>query len=710
MRVPTSREWLTADEAADERLPGLLFTARWISQWILRAGVATRFRNSSGGRRAREFHWSSLPGEARAEYAKRHATETRDLNPCREQQQTGKDLLAEARGLIVKSWLGARTGRTKNADRKRYCAAYNARKVKLDDWVFRLVPSIEPHQIALWECRLRRGEDLRDGRGRPSGTALFDHDLTLKNYVVAAVAARPLLSATAIRKLITTDLGREIPLRTLQHFLKHFRATAKPELKALTNPDRYRSHHKPAFGVVGARIERINQRWEIDASPADAMCLVDGRELRYKLIGCIDVFTRRAMIVVTDQARAVATMALLRRAILAWGLPELVKIDNGKEFKNRAVERFAQDAGIITEFSRAFTPEQKPHIERFFGTLTRDLFELLPGYIGHNVAERQGIEARRSFQHRFGEDAHLAFGVQLSPEALQARIDGWCNEIYARHVHEGIKRTPHDLALAFAGDVRRLPDERVLDALLLDAPDASGIRVVAKSGIRIGNRFYVAGELGEWMGHRVHCRFDPFQPEQIVVYNDTRTKFICVARDRDQMDGADLAREAVRAQKLNAAKITDIRSAVRGVQRRYPADGAADRLLIDARQIFVPDPESAEAMRMAARPALIAQAEAMQALSASAAPPRAIEPTPEQRESAEIFHLEEAARHTPLPERMEQCDGYERPRFIDDDLGFYAWLTGHRDMLDQADRLALEDFESDPSFQDLLNSKQKARA
>ena len=707
MHVSGDHEWLTAAEAADAQLPGLPGTKRNVNRFITENSVATRARSGRGG--GREFHWSSLPAPAREEWLKRFGEASESTPPVeRAARETGKDLLAEARGLIVLAFHACPRARTKSAARKMFCAAYKARRVKLDEWVLRLVPAVAPHQIALWECRLRRGEDLRDGRGRPSGTGLFDHDLTLKNYVIAAVAARPHLAATAIKSLITTDLGREIPLRTLQHFLKHFRQSAAPALKALTNPDRYRSHHKPAFGVVGARVERINQRWEIDASPADAMCLVNGRELRYKIVGCIDVFTRRAMIVVTDQVRGLATMALLRRAILAWGLPELVKIDNGKEFKNRAVERFCADTGVTTEFSKAFTPEQKPHIERFFGTISRDLFELLPGYIGHNVADRQGIEARRSFQHRFGEDGNLAFGISLSPEDLQARADAWCDDVYARRSHEGIKQTPHDRALAFAGDVRRLSDERLLDALLLDAPDASGIRVVGKSGLRIGNRYYVAGELGEWSGHRVHCRFDPHQPEQIVVYNDTRTKFICVARDRDQMDGAELAREAVRAQKLNAARITDIRSAVRKVQRQYPADGAADRLLIDARNMFVPDPESAEAMRVAARPALIAQGEALKVLESTFAPERPIEPTPEQRESAAIFHLEEAAKSAPAPDRMEQCDGYERPAFLGDELGLFGWLSDHRDTLDAADRLALEDFESDPSFQDLLNNQRKA--
>jgi hypothetical protein len=145
------------------------------------------------------------------------------------------------------------------------------------------------------------------------------------------------------------------------------------------------------------------------------------------------------------------------------------------------------------------------------------------------------------------------------------------------------------------------------------------------------------------------------------------------------------------------------------VQRAYPADGAADRLLIDARRSFVPDPESAKAMQIAARPALLAQMKGLNALES--APETAIEATAEERESAEIFHLEELAAHAPAPERLVSCDGYTRPAFIGDELGFYAWLDAHREALDDRDALDLEKFESDPSFQDLLsNHQRRARA
>src|SRR6185312_4231916 len=171
------------------------------------------------------------------------------------------------------------------------------------------------------------------------------------------------------------DLKLDIPLRTVQLFVAGARKTVMH--KAMTDPDRYRSHHQPAFGSLSRRAGTINALWEIDATPGEVMCVEGNRTCRVKLTAVIDVFTRRARIVVSDQPRATATMAVLRRAILDFGLPATMKADNGKEFRSRSVEVFCADLGIAAEWSRPFSPEQKGHIERFFKTLLHELFETL---------------------------------------------------------------------------------------------------------------------------------------------------------------------------------------------------------------------------------------------------------------------------------------------------------------------------------------------
>jgi putative transposase len=181
-----------------------------------------------------------------------------------------------------------------------------------------------------------------------------------------------------VQQAIAAELQRDVPLRTLQAFLASLKKNNRALVKALTDPDRARSHHKPAFGSRSMNVTRPTSCGRSTPSPADAMCATAEGPRRYALTAVIDVLTRRARVVVSDQPRGLATQALLRRAIADFGMPEVLKADNGKEYRNRAVERFCRDTGIRLEFSRPFSPEEKGHIERFFKTLSHGFLSCCP--------------------------------------------------------------------------------------------------------------------------------------------------------------------------------------------------------------------------------------------------------------------------------------------------------------------------------------------
>jgi len=615
-----------------------------------------------------------------------------------------KDLIAEARmqvAIAARDFITARKLTTAKG-LKAFSAAYKLpRTIRLPDWVKQAVPEAKPHQVRVWWRALKTGTGtaaLRDKRGRPDGSGVFDRDLELKNYVIANFAARPHRSASAIQEDIEGDLNRVIPLRTLQLFLQGLRGQNKALVKALTDPDRARSHHQPAFGSLSRRAEQggINSLWEIDATPGDVMCVYEGRRARVKLTAVIDVFTRRARIVVSDQPRAIATMAVLRRAILAFGLPTVLKADNGKEFSNRSVEAFCADFGIAVELSRPFSPEQKGHIERFFKTILHDLFEDLPGYLGHNVAERRGIENRRSFAHRFGEDANLAFQAELSPAELQARIDHWLTEIYEQRPHDGIAMPPFAKALAHAGDVKRLADERALDRLLLVAPGEGGLRTVAKKGVAAFGRHYVHEALGFHMGRKVAVRYDPHDQSRIAVYDAADKLFLCVALDPEFIPNDELMALAAKA-KANARAVTrEMRDTVRKVQKLYPVGSAADRRLLALQAGPDLTDDAREAMRLAHPPKLIVS----RAMDDAGIEPEPVEATAEQRETAAEVLAELSGIETQT--RMVACDGYERPSFPNDDIGFWHWAQARMASgaaLDARDHSDIEALGADENFQ-----------
>jgi len=733
--VRPEKQWLTAAEAAAEQLPEFQFSERQVQYFIRDGKLQGRKRAGRGG--GREFHWTDLPAQARTEYLKRHGVAVEKAAP----ESRDRNLEAEARARIVEAAREFLSGRKGTIAKKlnSFCANYKNRRAGMEPWVYEAVSNIAPHRIAAWERKLRAGgtQALLDSRGRPKGTSWIEDDLGLRAFIVATVAARPHLAATAIRSAVLTDLNRDVPLRTLQAFLATLKKNNKALVKALTDPDRARSHHRPAFGSRSMNIVRVNQLWEIDASPADAMCATAEGPRRFKLTAVIDVCTRRVRVVVSDQPRGLATQALLRRAIIELGLPETLKADNGKEYRNRAVERFCRDTGIRLEFSRPFSPEEKGHIERFFGTLQRGLFELLPGYIGHDVAGRRAIENRRSFAHRFGEQAQLVMETSLTPAELQARIDTWLTDVYEQTPHGGLGMAPAAKALAHAGEEKRLENLRALDVLLFDVEDGHGIRIVGKRGVRVGNAFYVADELGAYPGRRVHVKRDPLDPSTAIIYCAASNQFICVARDADSLDGESRMRVALSAKRNFDQMVSRARRDTKAVQRLHAPDGLADRMLrlaasndfpsspsgtaegpariaklsaIDsnvkgAGEPFTLAPESERALFDASRPALVEHARAQAAIEQSKSVPRPYEPTDEDRAGVVAF-LESVSPAAPPPQ-LVQCDGYTRP-FIEDDVEEYRWLEAHEAMLDASDRARLEECRASHSFQ-LLVQQHRAR-
>lgn len=72
---------------------------------------------------------------------------------------------------------------------------------------------------------------------------------------------------------------------------------------------------------------------------------------------------------------------------LAWGLPETILVDNGKEFKSKHLEEAALQLGIHINFARPRKGEDKSEVERYFGTI-KNFIHQLPGTTFSNIIDR----------------------------------------------------------------------------------------------------------------------------------------------------------------------------------------------------------------------------------------------------------------------------------------------------------------------------------
>ena len=293
----------------------------------------------------------------------------------------------------------------------------------------------------------------------------------------------------------------------------------------------------PALGSRSESVTALNQVWELDSTRIDVMC-ADGK--RYVLVAAIDVWSRRAMALVTPESRASAIGLLIRRCLLAWGVPDWIVTDEGADYTSRHVRRILGDLEVGHEVLPPYSPDQKPFIERWIRTLSHGLLTQLAGFVGHNVAQAKRLRDRTSFAARRGDDRTVTFRASLTPQQLQERIDGWCEHVYARDPHGGLGGiSPFERAASWRG-LRRTVDERGLDILLAEAAGRDGRRKVGKQGIGVDGGMYIAGELGDHMDEWVHVRRDPADYGTIHVFTDPdrdgRSAFICVAFDRTRTD------------------------------------------------------------------------------------------------------------------------------------------------------------------------------
>lgn len=526
------KEWLTADEIADEALPQLPNTKRGVNKfvdanaWNTHPTYARKRQGRGGGM---EYHFRLLPTLAQVAYVQKYMTvgtlpPSPPANPGAPLVQGRPGVERDARLAVIAAFELFERGLRLNRQGclSVFCDKYEMGSIKVEDWVKQTIPTVSRRSLMRWMSikRLGRVDNLAVDRSKArAGTGVLDtaNGGKVKAFILSLIAHAPQLSAAQVRTQVEDKFGPTLnvvskgvqrsldlpPPRTFQHFLKVLKENHTVELTKLTNPDKFRS--TMALSGVGTlrHITEPNALWQIDASPVDALC-IDGRHAIY---GCIDIATRRTIWYVSRTPRASAVALLIRKAILAWGVPHTIKTDNGSDFVAQDTKRLFASTGITMELSDAYSPQQKGHVERVIKTFQHQFASLLPGYVGHSVAERKAIEDRKSFAERLGQDTAEAFGVSLTGTQLQEAIDQWAETMYAHAPHGGLKgKSPFQVAAESAAPIRTI-NERALDVLLMPVAGKNGIRTTTKFGIRIDHYHYIAASI--LPGTDVFVRRDP---------------------------------------------------------------------------------------------------------------------------------------------------------------------------------------------------------
>lgn len=732
------KRWFSTSELDEMELPGLVKLARHIVRQADREGWRHRPREGRGG--GREYHLASLPDAARIEIARRSLStdiaspdcvaglpgdvadrnsslarhsgftavfSAREAAPSRtltrgdgEPEKTA--FLVNSRSVqrgssretLVRLAIAFQTasGFSSAVARAQFVTLYNRGNIDVPDWVRAEVPHATIRSMERWHSQIGRdGVAAVSGKyGHRKGSGQIDGNEELRDFCILQMTANVKLTSYHLQQFIEVRFGLSIPKRTVQRFMSTARIEHADAFLAAQDPDAFKNKRLVAFGSRSEGVVALNQLWETDASPADIL-VVDPTSpsgtRRMALIAVIDVWSRRVKVRVCETSTARNVLKLIRDFILDVGFPQAVKMDNGQDFAAAQVAYAFQALKIEQKFCTPFTPEEKPHVERFFGTMTRDLFAVLPGFVGHNVADRKAIEARRAFSNRLGESDKL-IEVSLTADDLQARINTWLEAEYHARRHDGINMSPRLKMAQFTGEVRRVTNERALDMLLAEPADGNGTRVVTKKGIRVENALFIDPELALHIGATVEVRLLDEDMGRIVVYSETG-EFICVAQCPERT-GADRREIAIAAKHVQREQQKEAKREVARKKREIKPHTIIDEVLAEherraSRVVSFERPSVPHVT-----PALSAAAAALERMAGRRGEAKPL--TAEEMENAAEFTVQAEILH--LPPRPA-------PEVLDDFDWVVKWM-GRRDELAPMQIDMLDELLATPSIKQRL--------
>ncbi|WP_196795120.1 DNA-binding protein [Mariprofundus ferrooxydans] len=412
-------------------------------------------------------------------------------------------------------------------------AAIESGEYALPEWVQAEMPtyrgqqSLKPATLAKWDADYREKGimALTDGYGNRKHQSIIETNEGLFRLVIGAMIKAPQITGKAMIEFIEATNRLRAPTadapalpvpsqRAYERFRGSWIAENKQIWTKIINPDQWKNVYMSAAGSHTENINRLNQLWELDSTPADWL-LTDGR---HSVVGVIDMDSKRLKYYVSKTSKSMAVCQVTRRAILDWGVPEGVRTDNGKDYVSDQYDMVLDGLTIAHQVCIPFASEEKGTIERVMRTMSHGILNLLPGFIGHNVAERKAIEARKSFSARLMTHGEIV-EVEMTAADLQQHLDDWCEHYYGNDKHAGLGMSPNQKARSYRGTIRRIEDERALDMLLCEI---GGVRRIGKKGVRFENHTYFNDEIGQYIGKNALLKYDEQDIGRLYAYVEDR--------------------------------------------------------------------------------------------------------------------------------------------------------------------------------------------
>lgn len=290
----------------------------------------------------------------------------------------------------------------------------------------------------------------------------------------------------------------------------------------------------------GVEVRYPLERVEIDGTPIDLIVTDENGEVigRPVLIIAIDKLTRYIVgfsisfggegwqdvmlcirHIIMDKSYVRESYPDIKNEWKAYGIPQIIVVDNSLGFKNNAMDDAAYELGATLLFCPVKTPQWKGSIERFFRTSCTSLIHKLPGTTRSN-----------SSQLSTSENPTKEACISLS--LLTKLFHKWIIDEYSQRLNKGAGGIPskiwdkavQDHPVAWPNSNQEIP-------ILLGKVE---MRQIRNTGIELMNLHYNSIELNKLYhqfsqsnnGKNVNfkIKYDPFNINQIFVYDHLKNK------------------------------------------------------------------------------------------------------------------------------------------------------------------------------------------
>lgn len=416
-----------------------------------------------------------------------------------------------------------------------------------ETWVKNGKKGNKPHWVSVWRWIKRYDAAGQDVRGLVTRNSRKGNS---KRKVCEKLVE---IVSEAVSTIYMTDVGstiRDVVERAIV-LVKRVNVSL-PKNSQLPLPSRalvnYQIKQIPAFELMVARkgrraaikafrtskdvvvAERVLEKVEIDHTIMDIMLVHDVTLMplgRPTLTVCIDVASRCVLgIYVGFEPPSFSTVAhCLRESFLpkidlkekyssiegeweAYGVPENLVVDNGLEFYSRGLESLCYAFNVIIHYTPRKTPWFKAKVERFIGTLNRNVAHGVPGTTFSSFFEKEDYDAVKN--------------AVIRQSDFEEMVRLWVVDYYHKSPHRSLGRTPSSVWNELVVDTPIPLASDVEDLDYLCAVPSKEKRVVTHKGVQINNLFYNSDDLGE-----MRMRFgETFKAEVRFVPSDLSYVFV----------------------------------------------------------------------------------------------------------------------------------------------------------------------------------------